>query len=281
MTVPQPFPHSHICTSEALSDAVLYQLGLIVPQRSSAKAGCWMDLAGSNKVSNIAISHSSPKDCYKPIWKIAVIYLQETVSSSRWQCRVWEGRIMPLSFTGVYRSTSIPHRPPNFTECLTAKLLPQGGRWRQEDGPHPLPCALSPRLESYMFTKTHSSLHNATYSTDTPWRIRTHAHAYVDTNCTIDTDAEDVCLNYLKNASLHQTHCSHTQTHTQTHTRCSHTHTHNTHAHMHNILETQKGQTLLKAQRSRMVVFKATDPWFTVPCSSVPHLWSKSARSTQ
>lgn len=64
----------------------------------------------SDKVSNITISPSSPKNCYKPISKIAPIYSAKTVSSSRWQCKLL-GWIMPVSFRGVYQRGSIIHRP--------------------------------------------------------------------------------------------------------------------------------------------------------------------------
>lgn len=56
---------------------------------------------------------SSPKDCYKPISKIAPIYLRETVSSSRWQCKLF-GWIIPVSFCGVYQDGSITQRLENF-----------------------------------------------------------------------------------------------------------------------------------------------------------------------
>lgn len=69
-----------------------------------------MLLSCSDKVSNITISPSSPKNCYKPISKIAPIYSAETVSSSRWQCKLL-GWIMSVSFRGVYQRGSITHRP--------------------------------------------------------------------------------------------------------------------------------------------------------------------------
>lgn len=47
-----------------------------------------MLLSCSDKVSNITISPSSPKNCYKPISKIAPIYSAKTVSSSWWQCKL-------------------------------------------------------------------------------------------------------------------------------------------------------------------------------------------------
>lgn len=69
-----------------------------------------MLLSCSDKVSNIAISPSSPKNCYKPISKIAPIYLAKTVSSSRRQCKLL-GWIMSVSFRGVYQAGSITHGP--------------------------------------------------------------------------------------------------------------------------------------------------------------------------
>lgn len=69
-----------------------------------------MLLSCSDKVSNITISPSSPKNCYKPISKIAPIYSAKTVSSSRRQCKLL-GWIMSVSFRGVYQRGSITHRP--------------------------------------------------------------------------------------------------------------------------------------------------------------------------
>lgn len=69
-----------------------------------------MLLSCSDKVSNITISPSSLKNCYKPISKIAPIYSAKTVSSSRWQCKLL-GWIMPVSFRGVYQRGSITQRP--------------------------------------------------------------------------------------------------------------------------------------------------------------------------
>lgn len=69
-----------------------------------------MLLSCSDKVSNITISPSSPKNCYKPISKIAPIYSAKTVSSSRWQRKLLSW-IMPVSFRGVYQRGSITHRP--------------------------------------------------------------------------------------------------------------------------------------------------------------------------
>lgn len=71
---------------------------------------CLMLLSCSDKVSNITISPSSPKNCYKPISKIAPIYSAKTVSSSRRQCKLL-GWIMSVSFRGVYQRGSITHRP--------------------------------------------------------------------------------------------------------------------------------------------------------------------------
>lgn len=69
-----------------------------------------MLLSCSDKVSNITISPSSLKNCYKPISKIAAIYSVKTVSSSQWQCKLL-GWIMPVSFRGVYQRGSITQRP--------------------------------------------------------------------------------------------------------------------------------------------------------------------------
>lgn len=88
-----------------------------------------MLLSCSDKVSNITISPSSPKNCYKPISKIAPIYSAKTVSSSRWQCKLL-GWIMSVSFRRVYQRGSITHRPKS-----------EIGR-----GPAPLLSPLSPLL---------------------------------------------------------------------------------------------------------------------------------------
>lgn len=78
--------------------------------RDTGRARCRMMFGCSNKVGNITISPSSPKDRHKPISKIAPIYLCETVSSSRWQCKLL-GWIMPVSFRGVYQNGSITWGP--------------------------------------------------------------------------------------------------------------------------------------------------------------------------
>lgn len=75
-----------------------------------------MLLSCSDKVSNITISPSSPKNCYKPISKIAPIYSAKTVSSSWWQCKLL-GWIMSVSFRGVYQRGSITHRPKSEREA--------------------------------------------------------------------------------------------------------------------------------------------------------------------
>lgn len=74
--------------------------------RDTGRARCRMMFSCSNKVGNITISASSPKDRHKPISKIAPIYLCETVSSSWWQCKLL-GWIIPMSFRGVYQNGSI------------------------------------------------------------------------------------------------------------------------------------------------------------------------------
>lgn len=88
---------------------------------------CYMLLSCSDKVSNITISPSSPKNCYKPIWKIAPIYSAQTVSSSRWQCKLL-GWITPVSFRGVYQRGSITHRPKSEVGqprlCTSSSLPP-------------------------------------------------------------------------------------------------------------------------------------------------------------
>ena len=87
-----------------------------------------MLLSCSDKVSNITISPSSPKNCYKPISKIAPIYSAKTVSSSRRQCKLL-GWIMSVSFRGVYQRGSITHRPkseigPATSTSLSPSLSP-------------------------------------------------------------------------------------------------------------------------------------------------------------
>lgn len=78
--------------------------------RDTGRARCRMMFGCSNKVGNITISASSPKDRHKPISKIAPIYLCETVSSSWWQCKLL-GWIIPMSFRGVYQNGSITWGP--------------------------------------------------------------------------------------------------------------------------------------------------------------------------
>lgn len=85
----------------------LYSAGI---ERYRGGERCLMLLSCSDKVSNITISPSSPKNCYKPISKIAPIYSAKTVSSSRRQCKLL-GWIMSVSFRGVYQRGSITHRP--------------------------------------------------------------------------------------------------------------------------------------------------------------------------
>lgn len=82
-----------------------------------------MLLSCSDKVSNITISPSSPKNCYKPISKIAPIYSVKTVSSSWWQCKLL-GWIMPLSFRGVYQGGSITHRPKSEAQPSSSPSSP-------------------------------------------------------------------------------------------------------------------------------------------------------------
>ena len=81
-----------------------------------------MLLSCSDKVSNITISPSSPKNCYKPISKIAPIYSAKTVSSSRRQCKLL-GWIMSVSFRGVYQRGSITHRPKSEIGPATSTSL--------------------------------------------------------------------------------------------------------------------------------------------------------------
>ncbi len=87
-----------------------------------------MLLSCSDKVSNITISPSSPKNCYKPISKIAPIYSAKTVSSSRWQRKLLSW-IMPVSFRGVYQRGSITHGPKSAIgrPCTSPSLLQAAG----------------------------------------------------------------------------------------------------------------------------------------------------------
>lgn len=75
-------------------------------ERCSMGRGAGCCSAADDKVSNITISSSSPKNCYKPISEIAAIYLTKTVRSSRRQCKLL-GWIMSVSFRGVYKRGSI------------------------------------------------------------------------------------------------------------------------------------------------------------------------------
>lgn len=75
-------------------------------ERCSVGRGAGCCSAADDKVSNITISSSSPKNCYKPISEIAAIYSAKTVRSSRRQCKLL-GWIMSVSFRGVYKRGSI------------------------------------------------------------------------------------------------------------------------------------------------------------------------------
>lgn len=88
---------------------------------------CEMLLSCSDKVSNIAISPSSLKNCYKPISKIAPIYSVKTVSSSPWQCKLL-GWIMPVSFRGVYQGGSITQRPKSVDGPVPPLVSPSAAR---------------------------------------------------------------------------------------------------------------------------------------------------------
>lgn len=85
-------------------------------------------LSCSDKVSNITISPSSPKNCYKPISKIAPIYLAKTVSSSRRQSKLL-GWIMSVSFGGVYQRGSITHGPKSEIGRQQHLSLSTAGSW--------------------------------------------------------------------------------------------------------------------------------------------------------